>query len=215
MVSHDLATTKNPESYRLIYWYSLSRAFLASCRKGQWELNKIYLLESSFEIIVCCIARTKIRVNVSSSHLVMQCWNTHAGLVIVNLYISWYDIEHDNFPVAKSPQCTSPISHNATFCNGNVHRYAHFCLQNAALWDFVWCIMKFLRWNFAKAENKSAFEIKKRIATPQINGVFLVIFFRKLTLLAQDRTIFCHMLEKNPVTQVVYISTGSKFWNGK
>ena len=30
-------------------------------------------------------------------------------------------------PVAQIPQCTSPISHNAPFCNRNVYMYAHFC----------------------------------------------------------------------------------------
>ena len=37
-------------------------------------------------------------------------------------------------PAAQIPQCNSPISHNAPFCNRNVH-VCTFLLQNGALWD--------------------------------------------------------------------------------
>ena len=44
-----------------------------------------------------------------------------------------------NRPFAQIPQCTSSISHNAPFCNRNVHMCAHFLctflLQNGALCD--------------------------------------------------------------------------------
>ena len=39
-------------------------------------------------------------------------------------------------PIIKIPQSTSPISHNATFCDRNV---CTFLLQNGALWDI--CMM--------------------------------------------------------------------------
>ena len=54
--------------------------------------------------------------------------------VCVNLFMSW----HGNAfyitglsirPIAPIPQCTSPISHNALFCNRNVHLCAHFCYK--------------------------------------------------------------------------------------
>ena len=56
--------------------------------------------------------------------------------------------EHGNRPVAQIPQCTSLISHNAPFCNRNLHVCA-FLLQNGALWDmclmhFVVCVMGLL-----------------------------------------------------------------------
>ena len=34
-----------------------------------------------------------------------------------------------NRPISQIPQCTSPISHNASFCNRNVHMCAHFCYK--------------------------------------------------------------------------------------
>ena len=37
-------------------------------------------------------------------------------------------------PAAQTPQCITPISHNAPFCNRNVH-VCTFLLQNGALWD--------------------------------------------------------------------------------
>ena len=35
------------------------------------------------------------------------------------------------------PQCTSPLSHNAQFCNNNVHMCAHFCYKIAHCGIFV------------------------------------------------------------------------------
>ena len=37
-------------------------------------------------------------------------------------------------PISLIPECTCPISHNATLCNRNVHMCT-FLLQNGALWD--------------------------------------------------------------------------------
>ena len=40
-------------------------------------------------------------------------------------------------PVAQIPQCTSPISNNASSCNRNVHMCAHFCYKmvHCGIWD--------------------------------------------------------------------------------
>ena len=56
----------------------------------------------------------------------------------------WHDFPHR--PVTKIPQCTSPISYNAPFCNRNVHKYAHFCYKMVHCGTFVWCIAGFVRW---------------------------------------------------------------------
>ena len=39
-----------------------------------------------------------------------------------------------NRPISQIPKCICAISHNATFCDRNVHMCAHL-LQNGALWD--------------------------------------------------------------------------------
>ena len=51
-----------------------------------------------------------------------------------------------NRPISQIPQCTSPISHNASFCNRNVHTCAHFCYKMVHCGIFDWCIVGFVRW---------------------------------------------------------------------
>ena len=45
-----------------------------------------------------------------------------------------------NGPISHIPQCIGQISHNAPFCNRNVHIYAHFCYKmvHCGIWD--WCV---------------------------------------------------------------------------
>ena len=51
-----------------------------------------------------------------------------------------------NRPVSQIPQCTSPISHNATFCGRNVQMRAHFCYKMVHCVIFVWCIVGLVWW---------------------------------------------------------------------
>ena len=53
-------------------------------------------------------------------------------------------------PVAQIPQCISHISHNASFCNKNVHTRSHFCYKMVHCGTFVWCIMGFVRWDYCR-----------------------------------------------------------------
>ena len=52
-------------------------------------------------------------------------------------------------PISQIPQCTGFISHNAPFCNKNVHMYAHFCYKMVHCGIFVWCIVGFVRWGYS------------------------------------------------------------------
>ena len=54
-----------------------------------------------------------------------------------------YGHSHCNWSISQIPQRTSPISHNASFCNRNVHMHAHFCYKIAICGIFVWCIVEF------------------------------------------------------------------------
>ena len=47
--------------------------------------------------------------------------------------------------VAQIPQCTSSISHNASFCSRNVHMCAHFCYKIVHCGIFVWHIVGCVR----------------------------------------------------------------------
>ena len=40
-----------------------------------------------------------------------------------------------NFTVSQIPQCVRQISHNAPFCDRNVHTSTHFFYKFGALWD--------------------------------------------------------------------------------
>ena len=54
-----------------------------------------------------------------------------------------------NRPISQIPECICAISHNATFCNRNVHMCAHFCYKMLHFWGSVWCIMGFVRWVYS------------------------------------------------------------------
>ena len=62
----------------------------------------------------------------------------------------WEKMDHRaNRPVAQIPQYTSIISHNAPFCNRNMHICAHFCykMMHCGICTYVhisvtkWCIV--------------------------------------------------------------------------
>ena len=48
-------------------------------------------------------------------------------------------------PFSLFPQCIRQISHNAPFCNRNVHACAHFCYKmvHCGIWN--WCIVGFVQ----------------------------------------------------------------------
>ena len=49
------------------------------------------------------------------------------------LYPGW-----NNRPISQIPECICAISHNATFCNRNVHMCAHFCYKMVHCGIIVW-----------------------------------------------------------------------------
>ena len=70
--------------------------------------------------------------------------NDRRGLSVAHIF-PWTLAPHTawiaaNRPVAQIPQCTSSITHNAQFCNRNMHIHVcTFLLQNGASWDI--CLM--------------------------------------------------------------------------
>ena len=49
-------------------------------------------------------------------------------------------------PIWKIPECICTKSHNAKFCNRNVHMCAHFCCKMVHCGIFVSCIVGYVRW---------------------------------------------------------------------
>ena len=46
-----------------------------------------------------------------------------------------------NRPISQIPQCTCTLSHNALFCNRNVHICSNFCYKIVHYGIFQWCIV--------------------------------------------------------------------------
>ena len=55
-----------------------------------------------------------------------------------------------NGPNSQIPQCTSPLSHNASFCNRNVHKCAHFCYKMVHCTIRDLCIVGYLQQAYFK-----------------------------------------------------------------
>ena len=69
------------------------------------------------------------------------------GPVHLGLEAVWYvQLLLTNRPISQIPQCTSSISHNAPFCNRNVHMCAHFCYKMGHCGILIRCIMGSVRW---------------------------------------------------------------------
>ena len=58
------------------------------------------------------------------------------------LHLCW--IRSSNTHVAQIPQCMGLISHNALFCNRNVHMCGHFCYKTVHYGTFIWWFVAFL-----------------------------------------------------------------------
>ena len=83
-----------------------------------------------------------------AQHLSAQ-WRTSQGLFHILLAQHEQEISvlaiQGNSPIPQIPQCIRQISHNATFCNRNVHMWAHLCYKmvHCGIWD--WCIVGFMQ----------------------------------------------------------------------
>ena len=58
---------------------------------------------------------------------------------------AWYglSIQTLTHPISQVPPSIRQISHNAPFCNRNVHTYAHFCYK--IQYCGIWCIVEFMQ----------------------------------------------------------------------
>ena len=108
---------------------------MASVSDGRVTLYQVHQEYSSFSTIMVEVhGSDSLSKNQNHELLPFLCWNWN---IPDKLGIR---------PVTQIPQCTSPISHNAPFCNRNVHTCAHFCHKMVHYGIFVWCIVGFVRW---------------------------------------------------------------------
>ena len=92
-----------------------------------------------------------------------------------------------NRPLVQIPQCTSPVSYSAPFCNRNVHICAHFCYRLLHCGIFVWCIMGFVRWVYCAIHDEKLYLLRQLLSslpvyfyTVQCVGYILSIFLSGL-----------------------------------
>ena len=64
-------------------------------------------------------------------------------------------------PVTQIPQCPSPTSHNAQFCNRKVHMCIHFCYKMVHCGIFVKWIVGFGRWFYSRSGMASFRQISR------------------------------------------------------
>ena len=74
-------------------------------------------------------------------------WIRTLIFVMGNLILVWWHLYVDrsfctNTPISQIPKCICAISHNASFCNRNVHMCAHFCYKMVHCGIFARCVVQ-------------------------------------------------------------------------
>ena len=72
-----------------------------------------------------------------------------------------------NRPISQIPQCIRLISHNAPFCNRNVHTCAHCCnrIVHCGIWN--WCIVGSVREVYWHIYSSSGFMVSMHNLYPR------------------------------------------------
>ena len=140
-----------------IWQKTVSKRFLRLCFKWnqqflQYQYWEIWTADIAFTLIMHTILACLFWLwyNSSRNHVI----HLSVFFGVVKLFHSYRGYR----PISYIPQCNRQISHNALFCNRNVHTCTHFCYKmvhrgiwdwymvgygTAALWDcefglFVW-----------------------------------------------------------------------------
>ena len=80
-------------------------------------------------------------INSSFANVILYNWKTHITIQQSQI-IHFCDL---NRPMSQISQCIRQISHNTTFCNRNVHTYAHVCYKIVHCGIWYLCIVVFMR----------------------------------------------------------------------
>ena len=59
-----------------------------------------------------------------------------------------------NGPISQIPQCTISISHNAPYCNRNVHTRRHFCYKMMHCRICYWCMVELVQQVYYKVRDR-------------------------------------------------------------
>ena len=99
--------------------------------------------------------------------------------------------DHDNRPISQIPQCIHSISHNAPFCNRNVHMCAHFCYKMMHRGIFAGCIVGFVKWVYSCCSHKHI--------------VLLMVMIMPLITAQLQRTDYLTSSRKLQMLQILFI----------
>ena len=121
--------------------------------KLQWNFKRksfIFIQENALENVICEMASILSRP---------QCvkWFDFDSFKFSGIIHHWNVLiwiqnisNNAHRPFAQIPQCTSPISHKAPFCDRNVYICAHFYYKMVHCGIFVWCIVGFVRCSISR-----------------------------------------------------------------
>ena len=98
-----------------------------------------------------------------------------------------------NRPISQIPQCTSPISHNASFCNRNVHiSVTKWCIVG-----YLWYIVGFVRWVYSLIPSPILNRVRLLMELPTREKTFALIhqvpmeIYKTFTIDASSFHKFC------------------------
>ena len=129
----DYCKVRNTLTMELI---SVSRPSFGGYRDSHYEdkIRPSYLCKEEFlywwnDILILKLPHLLHSLFLTNRSLGIHYWDNEGDT------LSFSQVIHR--PFAQIPQCTSPISHNAPFCNRNVHMCAHFCYKMVHCGIFV------------------------------------------------------------------------------
>ena len=122
--------------------------------------------EKSGNLLIGCKLWSKLLRNNQGKKYMTKILSFEDCRKILQHYDCWYmwsasgsdvcwDIDMSINPSHTSQNASvTGISHNAIFCNRNVHMCAHFCYKMVHCGIFVWCILGFVRWVYCSVHCK-------------------------------------------------------------
>ena len=110
--------------------------------KNNFTWTMSFLL-NTFE---CIIALLLLDIYLNSVRCSVSQKQFNHNLVAQLTQVRFHNMSHVDRPISQIPECIRQISHNAPFCNRNVHTCAHFCYKmlHCGIWHR--CILGFVRW---------------------------------------------------------------------
>ena len=89
-----------------------------------------------------------LRLNKWLSKQSWGCWFEMPSHQVWRHCNGWWHSAYNRL-IFQMPEFIRQLSHNASFCDRNVHTCAHFWYKMVHCGIFVWCIVGFVRWAYS------------------------------------------------------------------